>query len=93
MPCALGSLWKVKDGHLTTLELIAPFRHSGLSCSSVNNKSMTVCAMYSIFGKYIQKIFEKRAGMEPETDLFDLYKASIVGTEVLVTDVTACIHL
>ena len=74
-------------------ELIAPFPHSGLSCSSVNNKSMTVCAMYSIFVKYIQKIFEKRAGMEPETDLFDLYKASIVGTEVLVTDVTACIHL
>ena len=74
-------------------EPIAPFPHSGLSCSSVNNKSMTVCAMYSIFVKYIQKIFEKRAGMEPETDLFDLYKASIVGTEVLVTDVTACIHL
>ena len=68
-------------------EPIAPFPHSGLSCSSVNNKSMTVCAMYSIFVKYIQKIFEKRAGMEPETDLFDLYKASIVGTEVLVTDV------
>ena len=60
-------------------EPIAPFPHSGLSCSSVNNKSMTVCAMYSIFVKYIQKIFEKRAGMEPETDLFDLYKASIVG--------------
>ena len=74
-------------------ELIAPFPHSGLSCSSVNNKSMTVCVMYSIFVKYIQKIFEKTAGMEPETDLFDLYKASIVGTEVLVTDVTACIHL
>ena len=41
-------------------EPIAPFPHSGLSCSSVNNKSMTVCAMYSIFVKYIQKIFEKK---------------------------------
>ena len=54
-------------------EPIAPFPHSGLSCSSVNNKSMTVCAMYSIFVKYIQKIFEKKAGMEPVT-------VTIVGT-------------
>ena len=40
---------------------------------------MTVCAMYSIFVKYIQKIFEKKAGMEPVT-------VTIVGTEVLVSD-------
>ena len=74
-------------------EPIAPFPHSGLSCSSVNNKSMTVCAMYSIFVKYIQKIFEKRAGMEPETDLFDLYKASIVGTGKSIDFYLICLKM
>ena len=46
----------------------------------MNIKSMSVCAMYSILTKYILKKCEKRSGMEPETDLFELYKASIVGT-------------
>ena len=61
-------------------ELIAPFPHSGLSFSTVNINSMSVCAMYSILTKYILKKCEKRSGMEPENDLFALYKASIVGT-------------
>ena len=39
-------------------EPIAPFPHSGLSCSSVNNKSMSVCAMYSIGQKEEICIYE-----------------------------------
>ena len=74
-------------------EPIAPFPHSGLSCSSVNIKSMSVCAMYSIFTKYILKKCEKRAGMEPETDLFDLYKASIVGTGKSIDFYLICLKL
>ena len=46
----------------------------------MNNKSMSVCAMYSKLSKYIMKNCEKRAGMEPERELFELFKASIVGT-------------
>ena len=59
----------------------------------MNNKSMSVCAMYSIFTKYIQKKCEKRAGMEPETDLFDLYKASIVGTGKSIDFYFICLTL
>ena len=57
-------------------EPIAPFPHSGLSLCTGNNKSMPVCAMYSKLPKYIMKKCGKRAGMEPERELFD----SIVGT-------------
>ena len=46
-------------------ELIAPFPHSGLSCSTVNINSVSVCAMYSILTKYILKKCEKWSGMEP----------------------------
>ena len=59
----------------------------------MNSKSMSVCAMYSIFTKYIQKICEKRAEMEPETDLFDLYKASIVGTGKSIDFYLICLKL
>ena len=74
-------------------ELIAPFPHSGLSCSTVNNKSMSVCAMYSILTKYILKKCEKRAGMEPESDLFDLYKASIMATGKSIDFYLICLKL
>ena len=40
--------------------------------------------MYRNYTKFTLKICEKRRGMEPETDLF---KASIVGTEVSVSSV------
>ena len=59
----------------------------------MNNKSMSVCAMYSIFTKYILKKCENRAGMEPETDLFDLYKASIVGTGKSIDFYLICLKL
>ena len=36
--------------------------------------------MYSILTKYILKKCEKRPGMEPKRELFELYKTSIVGT-------------
>ena len=48
----------------------------------MNIKSVTVCTMYRNSTKFILKICEKRTGMEPETELF---KASIVGTEVSVS--------
>ena len=54
---------------------------------------MSVCAMYSILTKYILKKCEKRAGMEPETDLFDLYKASIVGTGKSIDFYLICLKL
>ena len=46
-------------------EPIAPFPHSGLSCSTVNINSVSVCAMYSILTKYILEKCEKWSGMEP----------------------------
>ena len=59
----------------------------------MNNKSMSVCALYSILTKYILKKCEKRAGMEPETDLFDLYKASFVGTGKSIDFYLICLKL
>ena len=43
----------------------------------MQKKSMTVCAMYEIYTKYILKCVRKRTGMEPETALL---RISIVGT-------------
>ena len=57
--------------------LIAPFPHSGMSCKTVQKKSMTVCAMCEIYTKYILKCGRKGTGMEPETALL---RISIVGT-------------
>ena len=56
---------------------IAPFPHSGLSFGTVQKKSMTVCAMYEIYTKFILKCVTKRTGMEHETVLLI---ATIVGT-------------
>ena len=61
-------------------ELIALFPHSGLSFPTVNINSVSVCTMYRNFTKYILKKCEKRSGMEPGSELFELFKASIVGT-------------
>ena len=36
--------------------------------------------MYSILTKYILKKCEKSSGMEPGNELFEMFKASIVGT-------------
>ena len=47
----------------------------------MNIQSVSVCTMYSYFTKFNLKICEKRTGMEPETELF---KATIVGTEVVL---------
>ena len=43
----------------------------------MQKKSVTVCAMYEIYTKFILKCVTKRTGMEPET-VFVI--ASIVGT-------------
>ena len=59
---------------------IAPFPHSGLSFPTVNINSVSVRTMYRNFTKYILKKCEKRSGMEPGSELFELFKASIVGT-------------
>ena len=48
----------------------------------MQKKSITVCAMYEIYTKYILKCVRKRTGMEPETALL---RISIVGTEVSVS--------
>ena len=77
MPCVLGSFWKVKDGHLTILNQLLLFPLFWSELLTVNINSVSVCAMYSIFTKYILKKCEKRSGMEPGNEMF---KASIVGT-------------
>ena len=61
-------------------EPIAPFPHSGLSCSTVNINSVSVCAMYSILTKYILKKCENGQEWSLEMNLFEMFKATIVGT-------------
>ena len=56
---------------------IAPFPHSGLSCGTVQKKSVTVCTMYENYIKFILNCVTKWTGMELETDFVI---ASIVGT-------------
>ena len=74
-------------------ELIAPFPHSGLSFPTVNINSMSVWAIYSNLTKYILKKCEKTSGMEPENDLFELYKASNAGTGNSIDFLYICLKL
>ena len=59
----------------------------------MNNKSMSGCAVYSNLTNFIMKKCEKRAGMEPESDLFDLNRASIVGTGKSIDFYLICLKL
>ena len=66
MPCAFGSFWKVKDGHLTRLT-DCPFIQSGQSTQTGKTKSVMVWVTYEIFRKYIVTKRKKESGMEPVT--------------------------
>ena len=57
--------------------MIALSLHSGLSFRTEHNKSMSVGIMFIYFNKIKLKLCEKKAGLEPETDLF---QATIMGT-------------